>query len=232
VTLHRFKPCDDWTVWLPVKVAEGAKPSLEPGTVGALTGANGTTAVTYEGETKKLTKTASLIGLHLQDVGAGTYDGKIDLTPNDKETGNVTLELTVSHWWPLPAPDPARRHLARPPDAALRRLLGNAWAAVQARRRHPDPPERRAQGPRRGRSRVEGDDLANLCALQSGLRQEIDDRTKSHTTIQIDKKVVDDLDGKIDELVKKVATITALAAALNGFSPLDAFRQAFGTHPR
>jgi hypothetical protein len=101
VTHQRFNPCDDWVVWVPVKLPLSKKPALAPGdTVGVLSGERGSAAVTYgDEEPTKLTETTSLVPLHIEAVGAGTYKGNVLLT--DTEGGEVALTLTAKHWWPL-----------------------------------------------------------------------------------------------------------------------------------
>lgn len=217
VTHHRLDPTDRWIIWLPVSLPATATLSLLPGTVGALAGEGQMTAVTYDGDKlKKLSDSTSLLPLHIHAVGAGSYSGKVDLTPNDPQTGAVTLSLTVKHWWPL---------------AALCLLLGIAFALLVQRyngfwgargrllKRVGDIDTRREQARQRVKSKAQERpwkdfDIndSDLEGLQQDLRDQITNRTQG-TLIQIDQKVVDDLNAKIAELEAKVDQLAVLAAA-------------------
>jgi hypothetical protein len=91
-------------VWIPVEGSNSELPSatkgekgIEATTVGALTGPGDPVSLVYRGESEALAKGASEVGIELDgDLSPGTYSGRVDLSPDDPEKGEVSLELKVS----------------------------------------------------------------------------------------------------------------------------------------
>lgn len=229
---HKFDWTDHWAVWVPVKLEPGQKPSLSKGqSVGALTGEGGTTPVTYDGRAKKLTDSTSLLQLHIKPIGAGTYTGKLDLTPNDKDTGALTLTLTSKHFILLAIACIVAGILLA---LIAQHLNGFTLARARLRNRVRNTTntleDARAELTKGAGSKKWGDfDIKDLVVLQRDLLRQIDDRT-GQAIIQIDQKIVDDLNAKIDALETKIDVLRSVAAdALeleNALSLLNAKRPA------
>jgi hypothetical protein len=89
----------DVDIWVPVDVTPDQSVSFEKGdVVGAVTSENDRAMVTFQ--ELAASGTASLVGLDADDLSAGTYDGKVDLLPDD-DGGDVEVALTSKDWWPF-----------------------------------------------------------------------------------------------------------------------------------
>jgi hypothetical protein len=219
VTHHRGDPRDHWIVWVPVKLASSETPSLTESTVGVLTGEGGTTPVTYDGGSlKKLTDTTSLLPLHVESIGAGTYTGNVFLTPSGADTGKLSLTLTAKDWWPI-----AAFFLVVGTGLGLLLQRWNGYWGPRGRLigRVNDLDQRRAQakqrlldaassggGPPRSWANY---DISGLEDVKSTLNTTIQDRT-SRTLIQIDQKVIDELDAKVAAVEAQIDAFDVLAA--------------------
>jgi hypothetical protein len=232
-THHRVDPFDHWVVWVPVKLASNETPSLHnPSTVGALTGDGGTIPVTYQGgKLQKLTDTTSLLPLHLKAIGAGTYTGNVFLTPDRPDKGKLSLTLTSKHWWPFAVLalilgtgiglllqrwngywSPRGRLMQRVNDLDDRRL--------KARQRLQDAASAQGTPPRPWGSF----DIAGLEDVESDLDTTINSRTR-RTLIQIDQKVVDELDAKVAAVEAQIDAFDILAANAAAIDELVAFAE-------
>jgi hypothetical protein len=92
------------TVSVPLKDAKptvkGSDLALKAGSVGAVSGDHGVGVVRYTGKTKKLDDEQAAIELVVEDVDyPGSYEGKIDLVPDDEKAGDVTIKATVKTKW-------------------------------------------------------------------------------------------------------------------------------------
>ena len=219
VTHHRGDPRDHWIVWVPVKLASSETPSLTESTVGVLTGEGGTTPVTYDGGSlKKLTDTTSLLPLHVESIRAGTYTGNVSLTPSGAETGKLSLTLTAKDWWPI-----AAFFLVLGTGVGLLFQRWNGYWGPRGRlmQRAEDLDDRRMQARRRlleaassggGPPRPWGNyDISGLEDVKLALDRTIQNRT-SRTLIQIDKKVIDELDAKVAAVETQIDAFDVLAA--------------------
>lgn len=218
VSHQRFNPCDDWVVWLPVKLKSNQTPALAAGdVVGVLTGEQGSTVVTVgEEKLKRLTDETSLLPLHIAAVGAGKYSGKVDLTPLDDKSGDVTLALTAKHWWPL-----AVLFVAIGIGLALLvqwlngyvhargRLLRRVGALTGLRDGARDRLVQAAQGLDWGAFTVTDADVERA---QKGLREEVGRRTE-RSGVVIDPKIVDDLAARIDAVEREIGALDTIATA-------------------
>lgn len=220
VTHHRVDPTDDWVVWVPVKLASSDTPSLvNQATVGVLTGEGGSTPVTYTGgKLKKLTDTRSLLSLHIKAIGAGTYKGDVFLTPDGSDAGRLSLTLTAKHWWPLAALALIIGTLIglflqrcngywRPRGRLLQRVKDLDQRRAQARQRLLDA----ASSPGTPARPWGSYDIAGLEEVKSALNTTIRDRT-SKTAIQVDQKVIDELDAKVAAVEAQIDAFDVLAA--------------------
>ncbi len=213
VTHQRYKPADDWQIWLPVKLAPGQTPALTPGqSVGVLTGDGGTTAVTYQGKApRKLTDTAALLPLHINPVGAGSYSGKLTLASGT----TTTVSLTVKHWWLIAGLVVFGGILL----ALLIQRYSGYWAPRgrlfqridDIHAEHDSATKRLKQAA--GRKPWKGFALAGFDDLETAARNEIDNKSKWRTIFQIDQKLIDALDADLDALAAKVALLDTLTEA-------------------
>lgn len=214
VTQHRYDPTDDWTVWVPVKLARGQEPSLSKGeTVGALSGEGGTTPVIYDGTTKKLTDSTSLLRLHVDPISAGTYTGKLNLAPNTKDVGSLTLTLTSKHFLLLAVACIVVGILLA---LVIQHYNGYTNARARLLKRVRDTTSTLVEAKTKLRNEAGTKewgrfDIKDLAPQQQRLNRRIEDRTR-WTIIQIDQKIVDDLNAKIDELEAKIDSLESVAA--------------------
>jgi hypothetical protein len=208
-----LNPFDGGLVWVPVSLPDEdipAPPESPDGTrsstVGALAGVNGTIPVTYEGDSKPLTPTTSLVGLKLGGYEPGSYSGKVDLMPGTEE-GDVTLDLKVTTWAPIPAivlligivfgvllqrqsgrRGPRARLLQRIDD--LEERHGDATAKLRLAAGAPP-------GGGGGQAKPWGAfSISQLPEVQTKLREQVEQSTEK-AWIQIDKAVLDDLEARI-----------------------------------
>ncbi len=207
------KPSSDELIWVPVAGASkdipeppesGNAPSI---TVGALSGTNGPIPLTYEGEKEVLTATTSEIGLVVgDDYEPGSYSGKVDLMPG-AEGGEVTIDLKVTTWWPIPAivlllgiiggvllqrqsgrRGPRARLLQRIAD--LQQRHGDAVAKLRLAAGGPP-------GGGGGPNKPWGDySIAQLAQAQEQLREQVE-RSTEKAWVKIDDKVLADLEARI-----------------------------------
>ena len=98
-------PDDDVTLWVPVKrpseglstwIADEVKP-----VVGAVSGPGGSADVTYV--KAKAAGPVTNVGLHVDGLPPGSYEGKVDLNPADEKKGDVELSVTAKDSWPWAA---------------------------------------------------------------------------------------------------------------------------------
>jgi len=93
------------SVWIELGVdidpgAGGDKLDLEPGPVGAVSSDDDTAAVRYTGRTRTAAEGGPAVELVIDEPAApATYEGSVDLLPDDEDAGDVALEVTVRTEW-------------------------------------------------------------------------------------------------------------------------------------
>jgi hypothetical protein len=98
-TVYRGRPSDDEEFDVPVAVSPDKPLALKHDQViGGVAGNGDSAAISYDGKAK-LFDTTTNVHLEVTKLGAGSYDGTIDLAP-DADSGDVAVKMTVKDWWP------------------------------------------------------------------------------------------------------------------------------------
>ena len=230
VERDHLSPMSQEPVWVPVNLAVSEVPPVPANekTLGALTGSNGTVAVTDSGKRKRLTATTSMIGLDITDAGAGSYKGKVDLLPDDEEKGTMEINLTMTTWWLFPAIVLAlgiavgvwvqRRVGLIQPVEQLRKRIGD----LQSRYETASQELRIAAGGPGDKKPWGGFGIKDLPALQAELLKRVMASAKG-AVVKLDEEVLKDLktkvsavEGEIDLLEEIPEHAEVLEEALKG----------------
>src|SRR4029077_5965138 len=229
---------DQGPVWVAVDIPNEdippvpkSKQGTMPTTVGALSGPNGTVAVTYSGESEPLTTTTSLVALDLGHLDPGSYSGKVDLLPGDEEKGYLALSLTATPWWPIPVIFLALG------------ILGGVWLQRESGLRGPRGRLLQRIDDLEGRhkeavAKLKGEagdkpwgsfEIADLSELEADLRQRLS-RSTERTLIQIDKAVLADMETRIGKVENQIELLEALPEHARDLEA--ALRELASKHPQ
>lgn len=210
-----------YSVWVPVKVRQGKEVALIPrATLGVVSGAAGRAAVVYAGELKRLSAGTSLLKAYLVGLkGIGSYEGTLDLLPEDKDKGNVTLKLTYKDGivWPIVA-------LLSGLGLALfsQRLAGVAIARRRLRARLAATGPRYAKARHRLVAAAAGASWAGFALKDLGSkRKEISEaiEAEAHAArTALSTAKVDGLSKQIDELEKEIDLIDSVPTQAKALS--------------
>ena len=154
----------------------GKQTDLTDGQIlGAFAAGGDEATIRYRG-TEPLTTDTSNVLLGIGALGAGDYEDEIDLIESDKESGAVTVKLTVKDWWLYPLLALAAGILL---GLWLQRLAGVSIPRYRLRGRVDDLTTRYAEAKRGLDEAAAGEDwmtfaVDDLPARQKQLRDEID----------------------------------------------------------
>jgi hypothetical protein len=231
-TIYRWRPWGEERIEVPIKVAPLTALQLADGdVVGGVGGQDGSAVVTFAGKRELSAKTTE-IDLDVSHLGAGSYEGSVDLLPASEE-GDVTLKLTVKDWWPLAALAVAAGIVL---GLAAQRFVNVVLPKNRLNDevdnmtvRHNDATALLAQqAADAGNKPWGGFAISDLKTKQDEIKRAIARETRLYY-LDIDDKVVEALDAKISSLEEQIDQLDAIHEKMTA---LDDALQAIANYPR
>lgn len=233
ITATLFSDDEPKIVWIPVKVKANEEVALgSRQALGAVSGEPGSATAVYADHKRPLSVGTSELKVELVGLDeVGSYDGKLDLLPDDKERGVVVLKLTHKEGWAEPI---ALLLLGIIAALIAQRLAGVTIARrrLRARLAATGPRYRKAGQRLAGAANGQpwgGYRFSNLKARRDAIEERINTESRaaytSITTAKIDEisKEIEQLEKEIDLLDSVHPHASALDAALEdlrGLSPI------------